>query len=159
MIVIHKKFRNLKSKASENLAGKDSVLLSQWQICVEMANSISERRDKMNNLFVTLNLAIVTAISFRETKSIILLLAGIFVCIVWVFFIKNFKELNKAKFDVIIRIEKRLPVQPFCDEWKKLKKRNKYVEGTTLELYFPIICGISYILALLYMTCRYFCNH
>ena len=38
------------------------VVLAQWQTCVEMANSISQRRDAMNNLFVTLNLAIIAAI-------------------------------------------------------------------------------------------------
>jgi hypothetical protein len=34
------------------------VLLAQWQTCVEMANAVSERRDNMNNLFVTVNLAL-----------------------------------------------------------------------------------------------------
>ena len=37
---------------------KMEVILAQWQTCVEMANSISQRRDMMNNIFVTLNLAI-----------------------------------------------------------------------------------------------------
>ena len=40
------------------------VLLSQWQTCVEMANSVSQRRDSMNNLFVTLNIALLAAKSF-----------------------------------------------------------------------------------------------
>lgn len=45
---------------------KDSQenLLAQWQTCVEMANSVSERRDTMNNLFVTLNIAIIAATTF-----------------------------------------------------------------------------------------------
>ena len=51
-----------------------TALLSQWQTCVEMTNSISERRDNMNNLFVTLNLAIIATISFMwDTKTIALL--------------------------------------------------------------------------------------
>lgn len=36
----------------------EETLLTQWQTCVEMANAVSQRRDAMNNLFVTLNLAI-----------------------------------------------------------------------------------------------------
>jgi|GEM_PF-6476309 len=40
------------------------ALLSQWQTCVEMANSVSQRRDSMNNLFVTLNIALLAANSF-----------------------------------------------------------------------------------------------
>lgn len=32
---------------------QQETLLAQWQTCVEMANAVSERRDNMNNLFVT----------------------------------------------------------------------------------------------------------
>lgn len=34
---------------------KDQDVLAIWQTCVEMANGVSQRRDTMNNLFVTLN--------------------------------------------------------------------------------------------------------
>lgn len=44
---------------------KIEIVLAQWQTCVEMANSVSQRRDTMNNIFVTLNLAIVAAISIN----------------------------------------------------------------------------------------------
>lgn len=122
------------------------TLLAQWQTCVEMANAISERRDTMNNLFVTLNLAIVAAISFMwDTKTIFLLIAGIIVCIVWILFIQNFRELNKAKFEVINKIEARLPIKAFDDEWKYLKKSKKYIEGTKLEKVMPFAFGILYI--------------
>lgn len=45
---------------------KDDLLSIQWQTCVEMANSVSQRRDTMNNLFVTLNLAIIAGISISK---------------------------------------------------------------------------------------------
>ena len=123
-----------------------TALLSQWQTCVEMTNSISERRDNMNNLFVTLNLAIIATISFMwGTKTIALLVGGVVLCVVWMLFIKNFRELNKAKFDVINRIEKLLPAQPFLDEWTELKKNKKYIEGTKLERCFPIAFCLLYI--------------
>ena len=47
-----------------NTKDDTEILLSEWQTCVEMANSISQRRDSMNNLFITLNLAITTAVSY-----------------------------------------------------------------------------------------------
>lgn len=126
--------------------GSEELLLAQWQTCVEMANAISERRDTMNNLFVTLNLSIVAAISFMwDTKTIFLLIAGIIVCGVWFLFIQNFRELNKAKFDVINKIESCLPIKAFDDEWQCLKKSSKYIEGTKLEKVMPITFGILYI--------------
>lgn len=36
---------------------KNSILV-QWQTCVQMADSVSKRRDTTNHLFVTLNLAL-----------------------------------------------------------------------------------------------------
>lgn len=85
----------------------EETLLTQWQTCVEMANAVSQRRDAMNNLFVTLNLAIVAAASFIwDAKTIMLLVSGIIVCVVWIFFIRNFRELNRAKFEVINKLER-----------------------------------------------------
>ena len=131
---------------SQNATENQDTLLAQWQTCVEMANAISERRDTMNNLFVTLNLAIVAAISFIwDTKTIFLLVAGIIICIVWILFIQNFRELNKAKFEVISKIEARLPIKAFDDEWKCLKKSKKYIEGTKLEKSLPIAFAILYV--------------
>jgi hypothetical protein len=134
--------------ASQEIQNKENIdiLLAQWQTCVEMANAVSERRDKMNNLFVTVNLALVAAISFLwDIKTIVILVAGIVVCIVWISFINNFKRLNAAKFSVINEIEKKLPVAAFRQEWDNLRTNKKYKEGTWLEKAFPIAFGILYV--------------
>lgn len=143
-----------KAQLSKQIANEDEdILLAQWQTCVGMANSISERRDTMNNLFVTLNLAIVAAISFMwDIKTVLLLVAGIVVCVVWILFIRNFRELNKAKFEVINKIEDRLPIEAFDDEWKHLKKSKKYIEGTKLEKIMPLVFGILYILSFFFIV-------
>ena len=125
---------------------KDELLLVQWQTCVEMANSISQRRDTMNNIFVTLNLAIMAAVSIVwDIKSILILVAGIMVCVLWLLFIRNYKQLNSAKFDIINVIEKHLPAQPFCEEWEKLQSNPKYMDGTKLEKWLPIMFIVLYI--------------
>lgn len=125
---------------------KDELLLAQWQTCVEMANSISQRRDTMNNIFVTLNLAIMAAVSLVwDIKSILVLVAGIVVCVLWLLFIRNYKQLNSAKFDIINRIEKELPSQPFGEEWEKLKSNKKYMDGTKLEKWLPTMFIAMYL--------------
>ena len=109
---------------------KIEIVLAQWQTCVEMANSVSQRRDTMNNIFVTLNLAIVAAISINwDMKSLFILVAGIVVCVIWLLFIRNYKLLNTEKFNVINEIEKKLPVKPFNDEWKKLERNKQLWNG------------------------------
>lgn len=115
---------------------KTEIVLAQWQTCVEMANSVSQRRDTMNNIFVTLNLAIVAAISINwDVKSLFILVAGIVFSVIWLLFIRNYKLLNTEKFNVINDIEKKLPVKPFNDEWKRLEKNKKYQDGIQILLF------------------------
>lgn len=129
-------------KEAEN---KTEIILAQWQTCVEMANSVSQRRDAMNNIFITLNLAIIAAVSITwNIKSLFILVAGIVVCVIWLLFIRNYKLLNAEKFNVINTIEKKLPVKPFNDEWEKLKNNKKYKDGTKLEKTLPIMFIILY---------------
>lgn len=129
---------------------KTNIILSQWQTCVEMANSVSQRRDTMNNIFVTLNLAIITTVSITwDIKTLFILIAGIVICHIWMLFIRNYKFLNKAKFNVINDIENRLPVRPFNDEWEELKNNKKYSDCTKLEKTLPIMFIILYIIAII----------
>lgn len=133
----------------KNTDDKTEIILAQWQTCVEMANSVSQRRDTMNNIFVTLNLAIIAAVSISwDLKSLFILAAGIVVCIIWILFIRNYKLLNTEKFNVINDIEKKLPVKPFNDEWKKLKSNKKYRDSTKLENTLPIMFIVLYVIAI-----------
>lgn len=141
------------------MAIEREILLAQWQTCVEMANSVSNRRDNMNNIFVTLNLAIIATFSIiGELKSLFLLISGIVECVIWMFFIRNFKLLNTEKFVVINNIEKKLPVQPFTDEWKKLKKNKKYRDSTNLEMMLPIMFVILYVVGIISTIIIQYCN-
>ena len=133
----------------KNTDDKTEIILVQWQTCVEMANSVSQRRDTMNNIFVTLNLAIIAAVSITwDLKSLFILAAGIVVCIIWILFIRNYKLLNTEKFNVINNIEKKLPVKPFNDEWIKLKSIKKYRDSTKLENTLPIMFIVLYVIAI-----------
>ena len=129
------------------------IILAQWQTCVEMANSVSQRRDAMNNIFITLDLAIVAAVSFVwNMKSIFLLIAGLVLCVIWMLFIRNFKLLNDTKFQVINQLEDKLPAAPFADEWKKLKLNKKYMDGTKLEKALPVTFIILYVATIIFVT-------
>lgn len=137
---------------------KTEIVLAQWQTCVEMANSVSQRRDTMNNIFVTLNLAIVAAISINwDMKSLFILVAGIVVCVIWLLFIRNYKLLNTEKFNVINEIEKKLPVKPFNDEWKKLERNKQYKDSTRLEKTLPIMFIVLYVIAIITIVNIKFC--
>lgn len=141
----------------ENTTEDKELLLNQWQTCVDMANSVSQRRDNMNNIFITLNLAIMAAVSITwDIKSLFILIAGITICILWMLNIRNYKLLNTAKFNVINSIEEKLPSAPFKDEWQFLKNSKKYMDSTTLERILPItfiILYIATIIAIIVIKC------
>ncbi len=125
-----------------------------WQTCVEMANAVSQRRDAMNNLFVTLNIAVIAAISWIwDIKTVFLCAAGFVICIVWLLYINNFKRLNVAKFQVIFDLEKKIGVAPFKDEWEILKNTKRYLEGTKLERILPIAFAIGYATVFVILVC------
>lgn len=130
------------------------TLIQQWQTCVDMANSISQRRDTMNNLFVTLNLAVVATITIVwDLKSMLISCVGIVICCVWWRFITYFKHLNQAKFFVISELEQNMKIKPFTVEWEILCKNNKFVEGTKLERIFPVAFGLAYVAVIVLMVC------
>lgn len=122
------------------------IILAQWQTCVEMANSISQRRDTMNNIFVTLNLAVVATIQYDVVKkSLPIMIIGILFCLIWVFLIRHYRYLNSKKFEVINEMEKELPSKPFSDEWTKLKKPGWYIDTSRYEYLLPTIFIIAHV--------------
>ncbi len=125
---------------------KNDIILAQWQTCVEMANAVSQRRDTMNTIFVTLNLAVLTAVSvIWEIKLIAILIAGLIICVLWAYLIEHYKQLNVTKYEIINELENKLPCHPFNDEWKRLKSNKKYLDGTKLEKVLPVVFFIMYI--------------
>lgn len=133
---------------------KEQDVLAIWQTCVEMANGVSQRRDTMNNLFVTLNIAVIAAVSWMwDVKTVFLCVAGLVICVVWLLYINNFKRLNAAKFRVIYDLEERLGVTPFKDEWDILKKTKRYLEGTKLERILPIAFALGYAVVFVILIC------
>ena len=133
---------------------KKQDVLAIWQTCVEMANGVSQRRDTMNNLFVTLNIAVIAAVSWMwDVKTVFLCVAGLVICVVWLLYINNFKRLNTAKFRVIYDLEERLGVTPFKDEWDILNKTKRYLEGTKLERILPIAFALGYAVVFVILIC------
>ena len=123
------------------------IILAEWQTCVQMADSVSRRRDTTNHLFLTLNLAIL-ATSLWGLDEYISLVFGFFLCLLWITFIIDYKNLNKAKFEIICKLEEHLPVTPFKSELEKIQKHNQYKELTSLEVFIPSIFAFLYAITL-----------
>lgn len=128
----------------------DAVVLEQWKTCVEMANSNTEKRTNSNNIFITINAALLAVISFSlDYKSIILSVVGIAVCVVWLYSIESYKKLSSVKYHIVNEIELRLPLKPFAYEWEKLNVEKKYMGLTKIEKILPWLFILLYIVSIL----------
>ena len=128
----------------------DMVILEQWKTCIEMANSNTEKRTNSNNIFITINAALLAVISFSlEYKSIILSVVGIAVCAVWLCSIDNYKKLSSVKYDIVNEIELKLPLKPFSEEWGRLTGENKYLGLTKIEKVLPWLFVVLYAISIL----------
>lgn len=135
-------------------------LLEQYKIYINSAEKISDRRQKANEFFLTLNSALVALLGFIATKTnemeikyllILSAIAGMTICYLWYRIIFSYKCLNGGKFKVIHAIEKRLPLALYDTEWEALERgENKkvYWPFTHIELFVPWIFIVIYLIIL-----------
>ena len=110
-----------------------STILELYKMAVEMADRVSARRAGANSFFLTLNTALAAVVgivssarqprghgtvpSFDPFGLFVTSVAGVVLALVWWALLRYYRRLNAAKFDVINRLEERLPAQPYTDEW------------------------------------------
>ena len=112
-----------------------------------MADRISSRRATANSYFLSVNSAILAFVSYlssRDTDQYLWLLsiAGIALSVLWEALITSYRNLNTAKFLVIHKIEKRLPISPYDAEWDAMgrgKQPNLYRPISHIERGVPFI--------------------
>lgn len=130
------------------------VYLDLYKLAVEMADRISARRTQANAFFLALQSALLALLGNKNFDDPPIAAAGIILGIAWWLLLRSYRDLNKAKFDVILKMEKRLPVEIFGDEWKALKQdpvpgwRKRYAELGTIEKVIPTVSVIGYLIVL-----------
>jgi hypothetical protein len=136
-------------------------LLEQYKVYLSSAEKISDRRQKANEFFLTLNTGLVAVLGYVSTnveKSdtikllILAAIAGIVMCYLWYRMVKSYDGLNSGKFRVIHLIETRLPLALYDTEWETLgrgKDRKIYWPFTKIESIVPWIFVSIYLFLLL----------
>lgn len=158
-----------------------STILQLYQTAVEMADRISARRAGANTFSLTLNTALAAVVgivssarkpppngnlpTFDAFGLVVTAISGIVLALVWWLLLRYYRRLNGAKFDVINKLELRLPVQPYTDEWailhpgesmhdenagnpsrwKKLHRKVKHREASLVEQVIPFVFIFIYL--------------
>jgi len=139
-------------------------ILEQYKLYVEMTDRISSRRNVANLFFLTLNSTILGAIGFTFEKIQLVnpkwlvsipILSVLILVFAWIWLLASYRNLNSVKFEVIGKLEEKLPSSPYwLIEWKELgegKNLRKYLPLTALENIVPMIFGIIYLIIGVYV--------
>lgn len=132
-------------------------LFEQYKLYIESIEKVSDRRQNANNHFVTVNTALISLIGLltgiktfdnycwvKTTLTII----GVIICIIFWYLIRSYKQLNTGKFNVLHKIESKLPLALYKYEWEVLGKgndKNLYYPFSHIELLIPWIFGAMYL--------------
>lgn len=140
-----------------------STELELYKLAVEMADRISSRRGTANNFFLAVHAGIITAVAALlpsggtatlPVASTFIAVAGVALSAAWWLSLRSYRDLNSAKFKVILQMEARLPIALFGDEWQFLKKdpvigwRKWYAELGQVERVVPVVFLSLYALSL-----------
>ena len=137
------------------------AVLEQYKLCVEMADRVSSRRNLTNTFFLTLNTAVVTALSVMSGAGLPrcpawTLFAGLVIlltqCLAWSVMMRSYRQLNAAKYAVINALERRLPALAFTGEWEILGSGTdwrRYMPLTYVEQSVPVVFGAAYLVGFL----------
>lgn len=139
--------------------------LELYKFGVEMADRISARRGTANSFFLTVNTVlaalvgvmssanIITSVTDRNHfASLVISIVGALISATWWFLLRSYGNLSKAKWDVINRLEDRMDIRLYQDEWKILKAdqprqswRRQYRELGFVEKVVPLLFLAVYV--------------
>ena len=141
----------LEKEFDECFKRKDgTTVLELYKLMISSSESLIQRRQNTNAFFITV-IGSLLAIAGLMVKSGALhsgtiwmlygfAVVGLLLCNSWGNLIDNYGKLNKAKFDVILRLEREFDAQIFAAEWVSLGKGlrpSKYRSFTSTEKNVP----------------------
>ena len=130
----------------------DEALLEQYKLYVQSAENISSNRIATSRYLLTLNAALLALyglqLSSLDPSYLVLAIpvAGVLVSALWHRIIKSYGNLNSIKFELIHKLEERLPATLFKTEWAMVREKDcePYIPVTKIEQWLPRLFAIAH---------------
>ena len=116
---------------------RDELIFREYKMYADQKENFIDRNFRTNRFYMVSLFAIIFAMIFtgnvvfmeRITATLLFSLMGISICTLWWMNVDSYNTLIKIKFaNVLERIEEKLPVQPFSEEYKGIEEfRNNKV--------------------------------
>lgn len=166
-----KSIYELKEEFDSCFSSDDKDVFELYKLMLESSENLIQRRQKTNAFFITAigsllaiaGLFVKTGDINRESITILygFSAVGLLLCNSWRNLIGNYGKLNKAKFDVILRLEKDLDAQIYSAEWIALGKGlrpKKYKSFTSTEKNVPLFFGLLIVVLTLIAVVQQICG-
>jgi hypothetical protein len=150
-----KSIYDLKEEFDSCFSSNKDDYFELYKLMIDSSESLIQRRQKTNAFFITVigsllaiaGLLVKTGAINSGSFGILygFAVVGLLLCNSWRNLIDNYGKLNKAKFDVILRLEKELGAQIYSAEWIALGKGmrpKKYKSFTSTEKNVPLYFGL-----------------
>ena len=155
---------------SENTYGEDykNKLFEQYRIYLKNIDNLENRRKVTHSFFLSINTGLIAALgilaqfgtTFSDDNQLWLIgggIAGILFAYSWFRTIRSYIQLGTVKWNIVLAIEKKLPLKIHEIEWGILNSKKKrwwkrYQKLTDVELAIPLIFIALYVLFLLIIT-------
>ena len=129
--------------------------LDQYRLAVEMADRVSARRGSTNSFFLTVNTALTAILGGTNLKWYVSL-AGIAFAATWWVLLLSYRDLERAKSQVILGVEQRLPLHLLEDELGVLTPEHQGAHRLTghrdlsqIEQLVPALFALIYVFVLI----------
>jgi hypothetical protein len=122
--------------------------LSLFRLYLATAEKVSDRRAQANSWMLSVNSAIVALYGYLEADKASVSIgqkavwlwaipaAGAIVCLAWAAMLTSYRKLNRAKFEVLMQLEKDLPVPLFTRE-RETYQKDKRISLSYIETAIP----------------------
>jgi len=141
------------------MSAAEPAVLELYKLAVESADRVTSRRGTANSYFLTIQTTFIAVLAVAAPQgartpawqAAVASAAGVTLSACWWLQLRSYRDLNRAKFAVIIEVEKQLPVRVFTDEWQSLKTdpiktwRQRYAELGTVERVVPWVFAALYV--------------
>lgn len=138
----------MEARATESATALPEHYFELYKLAVEMSDRLSARRGLANSFFLTVHTGLAAIVGGRMFGWQVPA-AGIVLAVTWWALLRSYRDLNAAKFEVIVRMETRLAVAVFGDERAHYAARRgrfrRYRELGKVERVVPWVFAVVYV--------------
>ena len=137
----------------------DNSKFAMFELYLATAEKVSDRRAQANSWMLSVNSAIVALYGYLQSDKMAvgaaqkavwlwaIPAAGAIVCVAWAALLASYRELNRAKFEVLAELEANFPVSPIARERQIYEKHGRH-SFAQIERLIPGCFVVLYIIIL-----------